>query len=675
MTPLRMTSKNRTGNTAKSIWFSRWTGTNHGHHQGTIPETSSLYETNKVEEVEEGVSSSLAFVAIHKNRDKYSRWIIVGGTLLFSLLVVLAGMAMGRNRASKGAALPHTNSPPPPPSTVIYQLPSQLVVEEHCQHAKVFNSANEHTQCVALCAQVAACCQTVGAHPDDAAGSTHSHLHNNNKDTSSQSKSCGAQNQGLCEILDRSCSVLRELPEPNRVESLCQNPIHYQACQDICLQATCCEYPMGDFRSCLTPAETLPNRSTSQQDVQDSCTRIILACANVALPLLDQSNTIHPPTMDIDPEATLPQEDKMEIFQACNSDSITSPDGIDKCIQLCEESSCCLEPDPDKSCALEDRCVFYNLCVYLQMMPDLNNHDNIPSFVEEKCTELESEIGLLVCNTVCSLAVCCYDPNSSTMYDSCGFGDKAFFCQQFSGCDGFFALEGGWNADTIPSNDGQSSNAIPPLTGTGIEQDCQREKLTTLQGIETCKAVCDELSCCLELDESSSCALEDSCLYYDLCVQLRIMSHANHDTTALVLDKCSDLSTEVGVLVCKSVCSLALCCYDGSAATSSETCTTEFCSQYAGCDSFFEMEGFLNHGKEQQADLNQESSTDNTNPETGITKKHVDEVCAGGLTSACQSICHGAFCNCFEVGPLLCGLGEMDPNFDCTPYNACRQFT
>ena len=170
------------------------------------------------------------------------------------------------------------------------------------------------------------------------------------------------------------------------------------------------------------------------------------------------------------------------LFEKCTIDSVLEQDGYKECQQQCEEASCCATDAQ----VCDGTCLHYSRCDLLTQaggsvprapinLEDLCNIDDLAKDALKKCMQ------------VCEPAACCEAVGDENCVNE---GNTLVCAEYFDICKPIYDLEG--TLDSPPEN---------------LADICNSDKLSTVDGYQTCWLTCQPAQCCNDVDDS--CLLEN----------------------------------------------------------------------------------------------------------------------------------------------------------------------
>lgn len=277
--------------------------------------------------------------------------------------------------------------------------------------------------------------------------------------------------------LARDCSV----------ESL-KTTTGHALCKEACSASKCCQIPAGLPNSCFDSKSI--NATRTCLEYRQEC--YMLEMKDVG------TSSMKEPNLPVDSNGTVdmgvPDADTTLLETACAVSNLKTVEGVKQCQAVCEKAKCCFANGSD-SCIEDDDCLDYNMCLHLQVMG--HESEMIPKLVNEHCTEekLKDEVTALQCETVCSNAMCCFEP-----VEECGLESKKY-CLQYANCSVLYEEDdedlAGEDGIAGTKDDLTAKPTLSPVAPHLITKD-RVDLICTKGNVLECLDVCADGACCVQ---------------------------------------------------------------------------------------------------------------------------------------------------------------------------------
>lgn len=269
-----------------------------------------------------------------------------------------------------------------------------------------------------------------------------------------------------------------------------------------------------------------------------------------------------------------------------------------------------------------------------------------PLSLEVTCASvnLKTDAGYSDCLHMCAPAQCCSLISSSPF--SC-LDDNRQLCEIYrSSCQ---------HLDHKKAADNS-------IVDTSVEKSCSTSALTSKEGVDQCKSLCQGFSCCF--DGSKTCDVSSAwCREFGACALLNHVNEKGFDShqqaKAAVKSACTDLSNFEGQTKCSNICQPALCCFLPDLVLTKQ-CNVQ-CDHYVACEVLYgPLQQIEAMEKEEQA-------------MSFSIPQQVERACAPAqlqTTSgvrACMDVCQHHLCCFKQDGGCLLSNPE-----ECHLYSGCR---
>ena len=234
--------------------------------------------------------------------------------------------------------------------------------------------------------------------------------------------------------------------------------VMYQACEQLCQPADCCNYPATMDLSCLAGNE-------------QTCLTYHQDCGNLLAPAVSSSISAGNNSSG----TTIPPAPS-NLETICSATSVTTANGLSACSKYCMQAYCCWQTGV-VPCTNNTVCAAYSPCLHLRAIEALSS--NVTNHVSQVCSNasLATLSGRTSCVSACQTGQCCFQLTHSGSGSGGGMHQNncplpsmnETFCAQFEACQALYGVS--LNIPHLPSpSPTPPQSQVPTVTNTIASQ-------------------------------------------------------------------------------------------------------------------------------------------------------------------------------------------------------------